>query len=191
MTLYKTLSCLIHFRFFMKIKSVTYFSMKGKYSMKPSFLFINTAIMLFSTSVLASPARLSPTDNTAAFKAAGYTFKEKQWHSSDCDDPSTPKVTKKVRDLNGDGRPEVVITEDSFYCYGNTGTSYSLVSKQANGSWKLITSGIGIPDFLATMGVGGWPDIEIGGPGFCFPVERWNGREYVLQRHQYENKPCR
>jgi hypothetical protein len=27
--------------------------------------------------------------------------------------------------------------------------------------------------------------------GFCFPVERWDGREYALHRFQYEGKPCK
>jgi hypothetical protein len=162
--------------------------------MKPNILFISAPIMLFIASVHASPTQLSPTDETAAFKAAGYSLKGKQWRSA-CDDPGTasytPGAIEEVRDLNGDGRSEAVITEGGTYCYGNTGTGYTLVSKQANGSWKLITSGTGIPNFLTTKGVGGWPDIEIGGPGFCFPVERWNGHEYVLHRHQYENKPCK
>jgi hypothetical protein len=25
----------------------------------------------------------------------------------------------------------------------------------------------------------------------CFPVLRWNGREYKQQRWQYDGKPCR
>ncbi len=162
--------------------------------MKPRILSISVTCMLFSAALSASPAQLSPTDEAAAFTAAGYTLKGMEWRSP-CDDPGTPSYTpgmvETVRDLNGDGRPEAIVTEGGTYCYGNTGTGYSLVSKQANGKWKLITTGTGIPNFLTTKGVGGWPDIEIGGPGFCFPVERWNGREYVLQRHQYENKPCK
>ncbi len=141
-----------------------------------------------------SKALHAPTDVAAAFKAAGYTLKGKQWRS-DCDDPGrlsyTPGAIEEVRDLNGDGLPEAVITEGGTYCYGITGTGFSLVSKQANDSWKLITSATGIPNFLATKGIDDWPDIEIGGPGFCFPVVHWNGREYILQRYQYENKPCR
>lgn len=162
--------------------------------MKSSLFCISVTLALSSATMSASPAQLSPSDETAAFKAAGYSLKGKQWHSA-CDDPSTPSYTpgviESIRDLNGDGRPEAVITEGGTFCYGNTGTGYSLVSKQANGKWRLITNGTGIPSFLATKGVGGWPDIEIGGPGFCFPVVRWNGREYVLQSHQYENKPCK
>ena len=48
-----------------------------------------------------------------------------------------------------------------------------------------------IPEFLETTGKDGWPDISVGGPGFCFPVERWNGSEYVLHRHEYEGKACK
>jgi len=149
-------------------------------------------IMLLGTSVLAAPTNLSPQDEAAVFKAAGYTLKGKEW--SRCDDPTasyTPGAIREVRDLNGDGRPEAVVSEGSSFCYGNTATVFSLVSQQPDGSWVLITHATGIPDFLATRGVGGWPDIEIGGPGFCFPVVRWNGHEYVLHRHQYEGKSCR
>ena len=96
-----------------------------------------------------------------------------------------------MRDLNGDGLPEAVITEGGTYCYGNTGTGFRIVSKQKAGGWRLITAETGIPTFLATKGVGGWPDIEIGGPGFCFPVHRWNGKAYAPARFQYEGKPCR
>jgi hypothetical protein len=90
----------------------------------------------------------------------------------------------------GDGLPEAVITEGGTYCYGNTGVGYSLVTKAGSGRWSLVTRGTGILQFLETKGADGWPDIEIGGPGFCFPVERWNGKEYTLNRHQYEGEVC-
>jgi hypothetical protein len=102
-----------------------------------------------------------------------------------------PGAIESVRDLNGDGRPEAVVTESSMFCYGNTGVGFALVSKQAAGNWKMVTSGPGIANFLDTGGTAGWPDVEIGGPGFCFPVMRWNGKDYVLHRHQYEGKACK
>jgi len=136
---------------------------------------------------------LSVADRTAAFRAAGFKLQAGKWQA--CGDPGTaaylPGVIETVKDLNGDGRPEAVITEGSTFCFGNTGTGYALVSKQADGSWKLLTSGPGIPNFLSTKGVAGWPDIEVGGPGFCFGVHRWDGRAYKLNRHQYEGKACR
>ncbi|MBI5861825.1 MAG: hypothetical protein HZB64_06575 [Rhodocyclales bacterium] len=37
----------------------------------------------------------------------------------------------------------------------------------------------------------GWPNISVGGPGFCFPVGRWNGKKYKLHRFEYEGKRCK
>ena len=34
-------------------------------------------------------------------------------------------------------------------------------------------------------------DLEIGGPGFCFPVLRWTGKTFAVHRQHYEGKPCR
>jgi hypothetical protein len=48
----------------------------------------------------------------------------------------------------------------------------------------------GIASFLKAKGVGGWPDIEVGGPGFCFPVLRWNGSAYKFNRHQMRARPA-
>jgi hypothetical protein len=149
--------------------------------------------LLASDALAAEGMQLSAADKTAAFKAAGFKLAGGKWQG--CGDPGTGSYEAGeidiVRDLNGDGRPEVVITEGSTFCYGMTGTGFTLLSKQANGAWKMITASQGIPEFLATKGVAGWPDIEVGGPGFCFPVVRWNGREYTLHRHQYEGKLCR
>lgn len=142
-----------------------------------------------------SAAPLSPaTGEAAIFKAAGFTKQGKQW-KSDCNDPGTtsygPGTVEMKGDLNGDGRPEAVVTESGTYCYGMTGTGFWLVSQQADDSWKLMARETGIPEFLKTKGVGGWPDISVGGPGFCFPVLRWNGKAYVHHRSAYEGKPCR
>ena len=149
-------------------------------------------LLLVSHAAIAS-STLSSAEETAAFEASGFTLKGNEWRSA-CEDPGTPSYTpgkiEQVLDLNGDGYPEALITEGGTFCYGHTGVGFSLVSKQPDGTWKLVNSGIGIVSFLNTS-ADGWPDIEIGGPGFCFPVERWNGKEYVLHRHEYDGKPCR
>jgi hypothetical protein len=150
-----------------------------------------TTFILAALAQAATP-QLSASDKAAAFKAAGFTLKGKQW-TGECDGggPYTPPALEQVEDLNGDGRPEAVITEGGSFCYGSTETGFFLVSKQADGSWKKITEDTGIATFLKTKGVGGWPDIEVGGPGFCFPVQRWNGKEYAPVRFQYEGKACK
>ncbi len=96
-----------------------------------------------------------------------------------------------VRDLNGDGRLEAIVSEGGTFCYGRAETGFQLLSRQGDGRWRLITGDSGIPEFLNTKGKDGWPDLSIGGPGFCFPVQRWNGQDYVVHRHQYQGKPCR
>lgn len=136
-------------------------------------------------------AKLGAAERAAIFKAAGAVQRGGKWIICKEDPQAYGANIADVRDLNGDGRLEAVVTEDGTFCHGNTGTGFQLLSKQANGGWRVMTSNSGIPEFLKTSGIGGWPDISIGGPGFCFPLERWNGKEYVLHRTEYEGKPCR
>ncbi len=133
---------------------------------------------------------LTDADRLAAFKAAGALQRKGMWVMC-ADDPNSSGATiDTVHDLNGDGRPEAVVTEGGTFCYGHAGTGYQLLSKQADGKWRVMTGSSGIPEFLKTKGVGGWPDISVGGPGFCFPVQRWNGKAYALHRFEYEGKRC-
>jgi hypothetical protein len=143
----------------------------------------------------AHAATLPPADQAAAMRAAGMTQANGRWGTADCREMQsasyTPAEVQDARDLNGDSRPEALIVEGSTICYGMSGQAYWLMTKGADGRWTQVTQGIGMPNFLATRGPGGWPDIEIGGPGFCFPVVRWNGSAYALNRQQYEGRPCR
>jgi hypothetical protein len=141
------------------------------------------------------PVAASAARDDAIFTAAGFKKTRRGWESG-CDDPSVgsiyePGVIDQVKDLNGDGYPDALIVEGGSYCYGNTGQAFWLVSQQANGSWKLLYNNLGIAEFLKTKGLNGWPDISVGGPGFCFPVVRWNGRTFVVNRKEYQGKPCR
>ncbi|MHB1214451.1 MAG: hypothetical protein ACYCY9_05630 [Thiobacillus sp.] len=139
----------------------------------------------------SSGTDLSEADRAAVFRAAGAVQHKGMWLIC-ADDPNPGGATiESVRDLNGDGRPEAVVTEGGIYCYGHAGTGFQLLSKQADGSWRVMTRDSGIPEFLKTRGTGGWPDISVGGPGFCFPVERWNGKAYKLNRFEYEGKRCK
>lgn len=149
-------------------------------------------LLLLATSATAQ-SQLSGADRAAAFRAAGFKQVAGRWEACDApkDSVYTPGTIERVSDLNGDGRPEAIITEGSTYCYGSAEVGFSIVSKEVSGTWKLITGSQGVATILKTKGVGGWPDIEVGGPGFCFPVERWNGTEYRLLRYQYDGKTCR
>lgn len=129
-------------------------------------------------------------ERAAIFKAAGAVERGDAWVICTDDPGGGGASIDEVRDLNGDGRPEAVVSEAGSFCYGWAGTGFQLLGQQADGSWKRITGDNGIPQFLESRGTDGWPDISIGGPGFCFPVQRWNGKQYTVQRHEYEGKPC-
>ncbi len=164
--------------------------------MKATCALASIAVLAATAATSAPPAtaiRLSATDQAAAFRAAGFKRVGRQWRA--CEDVQSlsysPGTIETVRDINGDGLPDAVITEGGTDCFGMTGTGFTLVSKQANGRWIMLAGGAGIPTFQPRRAATGWPDIEVGGPGFCFPVERWNGRAYALHRFQYDGKPCR
>jgi hypothetical protein len=134
----------------------------------------------------AVPPDLSLADQPGAFRAAGFTQKGAQWIG--CDGKST--ATIETRDINGDGRVDAIITESGAACYGNTGQGFYLMRKATDGSWRTIYRSPGIPRFLKKK-TAGWPDIEIGGPGFCFPIMRWNGATYVfLKNHESVHGAC-
>src|SRR4030095_14987848 len=142
---------------------------------------------LLASSVFAADLP-PPVDRSAIFKAAGFVQRGGAWRTRDCEglegESYTPGTVDLYGDLNGDGRADALISEGSGICYGNTGTHFWLLSKQPTGSWKVLLSELGIADPLKIKGTGGWPDISIGGPGFCFPIYRWNGKAYVLNRFE-------
>lgn len=127
---------------------------------------------------------LTPADRAAVFKAAGFKARGNPYVRCE-EDPPTASYTPgriEVVDLNGDGRPEAWVTESSLFCYGNTASFFVLVTKDEGGTWRKLMEEVGVATALATKHLG-WPDIEVGGPGFGkFPVHRWNGKVYVAPR---------
>lgn len=157
---------------------------------------MNLTLAATAAAAESAGASLSAADQAAVFKAAGAVQRKGAWvicePPADSGAPASPGATiDAVRDLNGDGRPEAVVSDSGSFCYGHAGMGFQLLSKQANGSWKVMAGNNGMPEFLKTKGKDGWPDISVGGPGFCFPVERWNGKEYALNRFEYQGKRCK
>src|SRR5438045_2437848 len=109
--------------------------------------------MIMIAAMLAAAAPAS--EQAAIFTAAGFSRRGNKWRT-DCDqsDPDTYEAgaIDTYRDLNGDGRPEAVVTEGGTSCYGNTGTGFVLLSKQANGRWGKLYDSQGIAEFLKTRG---------------------------------------
>lgn len=134
-------------------------------------------VAYFVSSVTAQADELPRSEQIKAFHAAGFNQER-----SECEIQETgsyrPVTMELIEDLNGDGRPDALITEGSTYCYGQAGTGFYLVSQQPDGYWKLMLKESGVAEFLASKGSNGWPDVEVGGPGLCFPVLRYDGQSY-------------
>jgi hypothetical protein len=87
----------------------------------------------------------------------------------------------EVIDLNKDGVPEVFTNYYGICLGGAAGVLVNLYIKNKAGQW--------IPNFgfpgtytLLSSKNKGYPDVEIGGPGNCFPIWRWNGMEYDIYK---------
>jgi hypothetical protein len=82
-------------------------------------------------------------------------------------------------DLNGDGQPEVFTSIQGACLGGAAGVFTNLYIKDKTGQWK---PQLGVPGMYTVLPAKhkGFPDIQIGGPGSCAPVWRWNGRAYAL-----------
>ena len=132
----------------------------------------------------AAQADITSDDQAAVFKAAGFKKEPGGKYVRCKEDPPTASYMPgriETADLNGDGQPEAWVSESSLFCYGNTAESFVLLTKDAGG-WRVLLDEVGIPNVLKTKR-GGWPDIEVGGPGFGkFPVYRWDGKSYVRRK---------
>lgn len=135
----------------------------------------------------AKVAQLKPVQVDALMKAAGYKKVGKGWKGcggdSDAaiDDDYSPSGQGggAIQDINGDGRAEVIIVDYSTACYGNTGQGFNIVGQNAQGQWTSLFQSPGIPTVQTTR-ANGWAEVEVGGPGYCFAVYQWDGRNYEI-----------
>ncbi len=135
-------------------------------------------LLLAAAAHAGEAAKLPPAEMAAVFNAAELGQRDGKVLDA-CGRPVEPRVD--VIDLNGDGQPEVFVLVQSS-CYGMAGAELSLLIKDKQGRWQ---RNLGFPagDYkLLDTKSHGYPDIEIGGPGFCSPVWRCNGKEYDLHK---------
>jgi hypothetical protein len=149
-----------------------------------------SAATLFLLAVVPALA-LSDRDRAAAVKAAkahtldGYIQCGKEM--------GRPVVLDhEPMDLNGDGIEELMITarheDGGAACFGRVGVSKTLMIRSSSGEWKANLGFMNDPITVMPEKSGGFPDLELGGPGFCHPIWRWNGAEYDLYRRCVNGK---
>lgn len=99
-----------------------------------------------------------------------------------CEQPAD--ATVELRDMNGDGKEEVLVVYGNTCTSGMAGASVILFIKNAAGKYE---ANLGFPGVTADPKPEksqGYPDLLIGGPGFCFPVWRWDGKAYDFSRNE-------
>jgi hypothetical protein len=129
----------------------------------------------------------------AIMRAAGLTRSGKVWKGCEGEAEADAKSVE-IRDLNHDGRPEAIVTDAGYGCYGNTGQEFTVL-RATPGGWVQMMQVTGMIDhFMKSAGVGGYPDLMAGGPGTCVGIWRSDGKQYKILRRQEGNKdngpPC-
>lgn len=80
-------------------------------------------------------------------------------------------------DLNGDGVEEVFVSWGNTCTSGLAGRSISLFVKDRHGRFVENLGFPGSSEILTSRNEG-FPDLMIGGPGFCHGVWQWTGTKY-------------
>lgn len=127
------------------------------------------------------PAAPPAADAKVVAEATGGRFKalRGQYLDRSCNEKLAYEA--EVVDLNGDGQPEVFVSVQGTCLGGMAGVHLDLYIKDKAGRWQSQFGFPGMHTELPTQHMG-YPDIEIGGPGNCFPIWRWNGRAYALHK---------
>lgn len=136
--------------------------------------------------VPVSFAALPAPEQDAIMRAAGLIRSGKVWKGCEGTSEADAKSVE-IKDLNHDGRPEVIVTDGGYECYGNTGQAFTIL-RATPGGWAQMLQVTGIPIYLKARGTDGYPDVMIGMPGTCFGVDRWNGSEYKYIGSRYDSK---
>ena len=87
----------------------------------------------------------------------------------------------EIVDLNGDGEYEVFVFWGNTCTSGHAESSLSLFTRDSSGRYR---QQLGFPaaSYTALLtGKDSYPDLQFGGPGFCFAVWSWNGNNYEFK----------
>lgn len=113
--------------------------------------------------------------------AGGQTLVFKDMDTCPALNPGTGDIQIETVDLNDDNKTEVFVSLGSTCMFGHAGIGVFLFTQTAPGRWQSHNLGAGMVVVQTTRHMG-YADVMIGGPGFCHPVLRWDGKTYVFDR---------
>ena len=128
-------------------------------------------------------SNLSSTEKNFIYNSLGFKLtKDKKRFKSDENEEYAFEAETIPTDMNKDGNEEIFIAYGNTYTSGNTGSEIVLFVKNKSGTFEKNLGFPGMmPQALLTSNLG-YSDLVIGGPGFTFPIWRWNGAKYALSR---------
>jgi len=129
--------------------------------------------------------KLTITEKNQLATALGFVLSndKEQPFALDADSKDYPfTATVFPVDMNKDGKEEVFVHFGNSYTSGNTGSSIALFIKNSSGIYQNHLGFPGTIPYALTTVNQGYPDLLIGGPGFEYPVLRWNGKTYAHHR---------
>ena len=135
------------------------------------------------TILFGDSTAVAEADQIAIYDQLGYTVGA-DGTSLEAMDCGTIGAWVEETDLNGDGVAEVFVTGGNSCTSGMTGADIVLFVKDAEGVYR---PHLGFPGLLSRKletGNLGYPDLAVGGPGFCEGVYRWNGTTYQHHRNE-------
>lgn len=133
-------------------------------------------------------SKLSAAEKNAIYTQLGFLLSaDKKQFILDKESADFPfDVLVYPTDLNKDGKEEVFVQYGNAYTSGQSGSSIVLFIQDKTGNYKQHLGFPGLTPEVLTTTNQGYPDLIIGGPGFAYPVWRWNGNAYNLHRQVKE-----
>jgi hypothetical protein len=130
------------------------------------------AASLFKT----TKSKLTNDEKNWLFKQLNFTLSKdkKKFMSGEYEVAVQPYIT----DMNKDGNEEVFIVMQSSALFGNKEQDFMLYIKNNKGNFVKDPDLSGGIAMILTSKNSGYPDIAVGGPGFDFPICRWDGKKY-------------
>lgn len=145
---------------------------------------LTASVIILSCAVSAGAAEWPQTEIDEAVRVVAAREKN---GLEECVTSGGTKIAYDVeqRDINADGVNELVVSSRPAElgngvtsCYGRVGQNLYVVSK-GGGIWQILVVGDDTHDFVFhPRDAGQMPDVELTGPGFCFPIHRFHNGEY-------------
>ena len=141
------------------------------------------AAMLFNN----VQSKLSIENKNAIYKMLAFRISKdgKQFTLDDNDAADFPfEAFVYPTDLNKDGVEEIFVIFGNTFTSGNTGSSVVAYIPNKTGTFTVNFGFSGATPYVLPTSNFNYPDLLIGGPGFTWPVWRWNGKEYDFYKEQ-------